>query len=182
MKLLQKYQAAMKDPELLSLRESLAILEIRGKELLERADSGESADRWRMALEAWSDFKGKRNSLFEPAAFAKLNSVMEDAMHDYASWRQLFDIFELRRKLSESERKRLLEMQQIITAEDAAKLITALQMAVIRIVDDSSKLKLIEYEFIRLSGVGGVQEPKERVDEEQLFDASTMDTGTLLDS
>lgn len=155
-RLLEKFQAAEKDPELVSLRGALSMVKVRVFELIDRIDTGESPERWRQALEAWSDFKGKRNSMMESKAFAALDDIMEAAYHDYMAWKQIFDALDLERRLSESERMRLKDMHQMMTAEDIARIVTQLQMAIIRIVDDPRKLKQIEHEFIRISGIGAV--------------------------
>lgn len=182
LKLLDKYEEAASDPELLSLRGYLGVIDMRLATLIERADSGESAERWRLVLEKWSEYKNMRGSALEMLKFVELDNLMTAAFHDYQAWKELLEAVDVRRKLTESERKRLLEMKQIITAEDAARLVTALQGAVIRIIDDPAKLKLIEWEFIKLSGIGNIREPEPSVPEESLFDASGLDTGKLLDS
>lgn len=182
-KLLEQFQEAEKDPELISLRGALAMVKVRIFNLIDRIDTGESAGRWKQAIEAWNEYKAKRGSVMEVPAYAALDNVMTEAYHDYMSWKQIFDALDLERKLSESEQKRLTTMSQMMTAEDLARIVTQLQAAIIRVIDDPQKLKLIEWEFIRITGIGNLPESKpSRGSEEELFDASGLDSVKLLDS
>lgn len=183
MKLLQKYEEAANDPELVAQRNALLIVHKRIQDLLERVDTKESAERWKKVIEGWADYKDKRGTAFERNAYQLLDELLMGAYHDYESWRQIFEALELNRKISESERKRLQEMQQIITAEDAAKLISSLQLAIIRIFNDQpDKLKLVEHEFIRISGIGAVPQPKRSIPESKIIDPGGLDSVKLLDS
>lgn len=66
------------------------------------------------------------------------------------TWQTIAELTEQRRKLVETERKRLVDMQQMITSEQAATLVAALTDAVRRHVDDPDTLAAIATEFDRL--------------------------------
>lgn len=105
-RLRERFDASERDPELLNLRQEIALIDSRTGQLLE--------------------------------------------LDDPDGWPEIVSLIEQRRKLVETERKRLVEMQQMITAEQAAVLIAALTDAVRRHVDDPDALAAIASEFDRL--------------------------------
>lgn len=68
------------------------------------------------------------------------------------TWEAITELTEQRRKLVETERKRLVDMQQMITAEQAAVLVAALTDAVRRHVHDADTLAKISAEFDHILG------------------------------
>ena len=83
---------------------------------------------------------------------ASLNKEPDSAEEEPRSpWPAITELTEQRRKLVETERKRLVDMQQMITAEQAAVLIAALTDAVRRHVHDPDILAAISREFDRIT-------------------------------
>ena len=62
---------------------------------------------------------------------------------DYQAWREVGSVIEQRRKLVESERKRLIEMQQTLTAEKAMLLLGAVLGVIKEHVQDRNTLHAI---------------------------------------
>lgn len=81
---------------------------------------------------------------------ARLSEVL--AEDDPVGWPDVVAIMEQRRKLVESERKRLVDMQQMITTEQAMLLIAAISDAVRRHVDDRTILAAISADVARIIG------------------------------
>jgi hypothetical protein len=124
-----KYQEAQADPELLSLRSELALLDARIAELLGRVDTGESGAIWEALQQAWALFRGARAQQDVPKmhlAVEQLDRLMDRKVADSAAWREIDEAIEQRRKLVESEQKRLVALQQVITAESALTLMGVL--------------------------------------------------------
>jgi hypothetical protein len=156
-RLAANYIEAVNDPELLSLRDPLAIITIRIDELLKKIDAEESVMRQQKVHDAFVDYKIARHRNPEKAdeAFYKLDAAMEEMYDEYQAWNQMLKAIEARRKLTESEVKRLKEMNQFITQEDAYKFIAKIQAAVIEVLGEHPKLlKRLQYKFIRLTGDG----------------------------
>jgi hypothetical protein len=151
-RLQDRYAASIADPELLALREDIALLDARLSELLERVDTGESGVRWAMLAKAWSDYKTSDHGTLDGIkARNTVDAIIEQAMTDYAAWGEIQVIVEQRRKLSESEQKRLVSMQQLITAEQAMLFVAAIQDAVKRHVTDRKVLAAIAADVAALS-------------------------------
>jgi hypothetical protein len=124
-RLAAKYRDATKDPELLSLRSELALLDARIAELLGRVDTGESEAIWEALQQAWAAFRGARAQQDVPQmhlAVEQLDQLMDRKLSDSAAWREIGEAIEQRRKLVQSEQKRLVALQQVITAESALTL------------------------------------------------------------
>jgi hypothetical protein len=70
---------------------------------------------------------------------------------DWAAWEDVRKLIQERRALVESERKRLVEMQHVITAEQATLLMGALTAAIGKHVNDRQTLAAITAEFERIT-------------------------------
>jgi hypothetical protein len=141
-----KYRDATKDPELLSLRSELALLDARTAELLGRMDTGESGAMWEALQQAWAAFRHARNRRDVPQmhlAIDKLDRLMDRQHTDHAAWREIGEAIEQRRKLVDSEQKRLIALQQVITAESALTLMGTLVDIITTHVTDQPTLAQI---------------------------------------
>lgn len=145
-RLLATYQEAMKDADLLALREEVALLDTRLGELIARVESGESGWLWRTLKEKLNSFREAKAMGDVPAMSAHLNSMetlIERGIADYAAWGEIQSLIQQRRKVVESERKRLVEMQQMITSERAMLLLAAVVDTVRKHVTDRGTLQAI---------------------------------------
>ena len=156
-RLAAKYAEALADPDLLVLRDELALVDARQGELLERLDSGESASRWKAVQTAHTGLQaaiGAKDSRIFLAAMAALGEAVKAGGSDSALWREIGEVVEQRRKLSESEHKRLVAMQQVVTVDRAMILLGAVVSVIQRHVVDRETLALISGEIRDLSMVG----------------------------
>lgn len=155
-RLLDRYHEAAQDPELLNLREEIALLDARLSDLLTRVDTGEAGKAWHDAQGAQRKVAiavktGNTDKLL--TGLDELEAALGAGVGDYQAWAEIQSILDQRRKLAESERKRLVDMQQIVTAEQAMLLVGALLDSVRRNVTDRSALTAIQADFVRLMSV-----------------------------
>lgn len=128
-RLLDRYQTAVNDSELLELRQEVALIDTRLTDLLKRVDTGESGKLWADTLATWEDMKtavSERDKKKQQQAAAKLDGLIGKGAADYQAWSEIQTTIEQRRRLVESERKRLVEMQQYITSQQAMTLVAAM--------------------------------------------------------
>lgn len=151
-RMLADYQASVTDPELLNLREEVAVIDSRIAAILHRVDSGESGQLWRDLKAAWKSYKSGEDEIL---ALAELGRLIERGHMDTVAWGEAVDLIERRRKLVESERKRLVEMQQMMTAGQAQLLIARIYDVVTQHVSDRSTLAAIGAGLQTLAGAGG---------------------------
>ena len=85
-----------------------------------------------------------------------MERLVELGVQDYKAWSELLGAIEARRRLAETERRRLEAMEQTITSERAMLLVAALVDAVRRHVDDRRVLDAIGREVEQLVAVEGV--------------------------
>lgn len=141
-----RYEEALRDTELLALREDISLLDARLGDVLARVDTGESGWLWSRLKEQATDLRAARRAQDTVAAAAALNDLLSlvDAGHqDYAAWSDVRSLLDQRRRLVESERKRLVEMQQTLTVERAMLLVGAVAGIVKAHVTDRAQLAAI---------------------------------------
>jgi hypothetical protein len=128
-RLAARYQAAERDPKLLSLASELALLDARLADVLSRVDRCESGTHWEALQQAYSGFLQARRSGSEAAidaAIEALDRPIKGALEDYRAWGHIYTLIEQRRKLAETEHKRLVTSQQMINSTEAMVLVARL--------------------------------------------------------
>jgi len=149
-RLRERYEQAEDDAELLSLKSEIALTDARLIDLLSRVDTGESGQRWGRLTKAYEEFKLHRLARDVPkmnVTLAKIERDIEQATDDRAAWAEIGELIEQRRRLSESEAKRVVALQQMITAEQAMGMIHRLIDIMTRHVPDRQVLSAIVVEI-----------------------------------
>src|SRR5918992_2204187 len=149
-----RYEQAEGDVELLSLRSELALTDARLMDLLARVNTGESGQLWANLKKAHEEFKVYRLARDVPkmnVALAKIEALLDSAGQDHTAWGEIGKLIEQRRKLTESEAKRLITLQQMLTTEDAMAIAHRLVDIVTRHVTDRQVLSAIVVEMRALT-------------------------------
>lgn len=154
-RLLEQYEDSRGDDEQLKLTEQIALLDTRIADLLLRADSGESGQLWRDTQKAYHQMqlamdKGDRDKVSD--ALADLEVLLERGHADYLAWDEVQRVIELRRRLVESEQKRLQMAGQYLSTHQALTLVQALIMSVKSHVSDREILNAIQNDLTRIIG------------------------------
>lgn len=152
-RMLESYDMALTDRELLILRRDLALVEARLVDLLDRADTGESGRIWKDLKTIWDSFMQATRSGEEQTAQAHLMRVHDlivEGNQDYDTWNEISALVEQRKRLAESERKRLLEMHQMISTERVMALMERIALVIERHVDDTKTRRKIGQDIKRL--------------------------------
>lgn len=142
-RLLAEFEQAKRDPELLSLRENIALIDARLSELLGRADTGESGENWKSLGETMHALRRARDEEERAQAIDAIEALVQAGQSDYAAWRGILDLHEQRRKCTESEQKRLVAMQQMMSGEQATLLIGQILHIIKRNVTDRTVLAAV---------------------------------------
>ncbi len=128
-RLASRYEAARQDGDLLALREDVALLDARLEDLLARVDTGESGALWQRLMTARMELleaQRTKDHLGQLAALRDILDLISQGHTDYRAWGEMASVLEQRRRLVESERRRLTETHQMITADKAMLLIGAI--------------------------------------------------------
>jgi hypothetical protein len=153
------YEERLADPDILSLHHDIALLDARQATLLTelRTAAGQQAPAWDEAGRAFELFSVAMRLGNVPEMERKLGLLGDvltegaaETRKEEACWERVLDVVEQKRKLVESERKRLLEGQQYIAVDRLMVLVAALIDAVRRHVEDRHTLAAISTEIGRL--------------------------------
>ncbi len=153
----EAYMASIMDDDLLSLRSELAMADARTEELVRRFDSGESGQRWQelgVASRALLAELGRDDPIPETllARGQEIGALSEAALTDERAWRELQATHQHRRKLADTERKRLKDLHAYLTAEEALAIVARLTDTIVRHVEDKAALTAILREIQTLTG------------------------------
>jgi hypothetical protein len=144
-----QYEAAKSDPALLELREDIALIDSRLSDLLQRVETGESGQVWKELGEAYRDLQDAmhaKNTVKTGEALQLIYALIVRGNDDYRAWTEIHEVIEQRRRLVESERKRIVESNSMISAENAMLMISALVDIIRRNINDKTILAKISSE------------------------------------
>jgi hypothetical protein len=107
----ERYDAAARDPDLVDLRDEIALLDVRIGQLLETLGDTGSPRLWREARARFDAFKaagtqGKGSVVAARAALQAVDDVLAEGLAASSTWEELRDTIELRRRLSEAQSRR----------------------------------------------------------------------------
>ena len=142
----EKYKESINDPELLALDAEISLVDARLEDLLSRVDTGESGALWKTAQSVFYDFRNANASGDQDkmtVALTELNRILNLGVDDYKAWDEIGNMLEQRRKLSESERKRRMDMEVVITVERQMVLLGAVVALIKENVTDRKSLQAI---------------------------------------
>lgn len=154
--LAERYEESRRDQELLALRDEIALLDSRLADLLGGLSSGGARKLWDSLQTAYDDLRnamGRRDIDGAGVAIRELGIVIETGAKESDVWGEVYTVLEQRRRLTESEAKRLIQMQQVITTEQAMVMLARVQQAVIENVSDKSALAKIAFTLRELASL-----------------------------
>ncbi len=155
-KLAGRFEDMQHDSDLLNLQSEITLIDVLLSDNLERLQTGESADFWdaafRHTLAARRAYKDDRYADLEQA-LDELEALCDGRRLHFAAEREVREKIDLRRRLTESRRKHLIEAEQVLTTEQAMLLVSGLLESVRRNVTDRDTLNAVQADFVRLVSV-----------------------------
>ncbi len=161
-RLFERFAIGASDPELLSLRNEIALVDARIEDVLGRVDCGEAGCLWRDLRAAYvrmTKAQAGGDIAAGSQALVEIGGLIQRGAADDAAWDDLGRWIEKRRKLTESEAKRLVALRLVITAEEAMALIAALEAIVKKHVSDRQALRAIAADLYELARREAAHEP-----------------------
>lgn len=152
------YQAAREDPELISLRDQIALVRARQADILRRVDTGEASAMWEKlatAAQAFHDAAARGDPSGSLVAAQEMARLATKGRGEWRTWRDLFEAIELDRRLTDSERRRLEAIQEMLSADRLMLIVGALVDSVRRHVSDRAQIARIQADIGQLLGGGG---------------------------
>jgi hypothetical protein len=159
----KKYEEAARDEELVTLSAEIALLDAQMQERLEKVYSGESRDFWnhcRSLFGALNSAINKPDSKDRELQEAKeaevvnflelLGAALDEGDRRFNAYEAVKAMFEQRRKLVETENKRLKDLDQTITNTQAMMLVTMVIDCVNRVVKAADERRALSSELALL--------------------------------
>lgn len=142
----ERYSVLLDDPAMLDITHEIALTDTRISELLQRVGTGESKGLWQQARKSNDDIqKAIHNENYGAVliATAQLDRLIGEGLTDYEAWSEIHTLIDQRRKLAESERKRRIEAEQMLTIDQAMSFTTAVLNLIRSSVDDpATRMKI----------------------------------------
>lgn len=150
----ERFREAATDPALLEQREEIVIFNKLVQDCVDRLDSGDPGELWLDLRETLRKFQVERRAASVPgapkahtlaagSALSKIESLIERGADQVVLRRELRQTMLDQDKIVRSERKRLAEMQQLVTTEQATALFQAIMHEInlcVSNVDDRMRL------------------------------------------
>jgi hypothetical protein len=153
----RQFREAETDPELLSLRSEVALLQVRIRELLQRLYTGESGLLWQDLRRAYRGVESAcrgNEALLCPVR--SLGAVIDAGARDEEVWADLLRAVEAKGRAAAREWRRQADLGQCIPAERALVLVRAIVDSVTRHVPDPEVRRRISHDIGGiLASVGG---------------------------
>lgn len=149
------YEESLSDGELGDLREEIALLEGRKKDLLVRLRAGDGEQAWLAAGKLMSEFRAanqRKDLKRQLELLSELSNLLARGAEDYAIWGEVYQVIDRQARLQELAQRRQEKLGLMIPAEKAYAIFTAFLDVVRRNVSDQSALSAITAEFRRLTG------------------------------
>ncbi len=147
-RLSERYAECFDDPELLSLRSEIALVDARLMELLDPIHGDEQGSDKIMAALLDEELDAAHLCNDEArvrAAEQRMMPYLESVLHRHQiiEWHNIIPLLEARRKLCESEQKRLISARLMVSADQAGVLMQAVVSVIKQEVTDPQMLRRI---------------------------------------
>jgi|GEM_PF-4574428 len=161
-RLLESYTNAKDDPEILSLNDDIALTEARVTDVLQRVDANESGAMWDELSRLSKEIKLARKSgdpVLVEDLFDQMLKLIDKGKGDRENWREIGDLMERKRKLSESQLKLLVTKQEFISRQQAVAMISLITNAIKESVSDPKEKRQIMSALQQLMNIEEGQSP-----------------------
>jgi hypothetical protein len=157
-RLAAQFEESESDPELMSLKAEVALIDARVADLLLNAHEGGAHSVFADISKAWKQLqyanKDKDKQKINDAIRA-MNEAINAGRSEALVWEQINKLIETRRKMVLAEGKRLQMLDQFITVQEANVFMATMVAIVVREVSDRSQVASILGEFQKLVGERG---------------------------
>ena len=138
-RMLQAYEAAANDPELLDLRQSVALIDARLIDLLAGIDAGETVGRWQAMRKAYYAFRAALQAHDDPGmvrAISAMEDLISRGVSEAEAWGEIRGLLDDRRKHTETQQKLETAGERGIPASELVTFMAALQKLIESVVPD----------------------------------------------
>jgi hypothetical protein len=145
----ERYQEALDDPNLLQLRHDIALLDTMIGQTIIRAQRGDVDDVWRLLGDLQTQVD-RAVVTQDRAALMTARDAMRDLIRSQVTAdradRKVVHLLDARRKTVDTERRLMVDLQQMITTEQAIVLLDRVLDVITKHVHDRDALTRIAYD------------------------------------
>lgn len=158
-KLDEMYCEARSNPDILDMREHIALLEARMQEILEESTSEGTAPKWSEVAEIFAEIEtallcAETDKVV--AAMERMHKILDDGKRWDRTWVQVTDLMEQLRKMSDTDIKRQKDLNLMVPVERVVILMAAVATAVKRHVTNPGEIQAVYNELAMLHGTDQV--------------------------
>lgn len=169
--LLARYEEALRDDDILNLNEEIALMTFRIGELVKGQMRGESAELWKTLHRACQSLRNAIDDgdlLEAEFKLTHLEQIIRDGVDMASTWTEVQMLTESKRRLVETQRKTLVDAEQMITIDRMMVLLSAVVHIIQTKVTDESTATAISAEIRQLVDVKASR-PVEPLPESELM-------------
>ena len=151
--LLATYERSLNDPDQLTNKNEIAAFDARTDELFKALGDEETRVLWRDIRKLWAELRraiADGNTLKQGQLMSQIQALIHRGNKLYDSWDEIYQVAEQRRKLVESENKRLIQARQMTASEQVILLLGAVLKIITRRVLDDELRQTVLYEIKQL--------------------------------
>jgi hypothetical protein len=149
-RMIEQYEKSLRDPDLLSLKNDIAVVDARLAELVAMLDRGESGTHWRQLRAAMKRLNEVKTFEEKREALENLGHMIAQGGEVFKVWEDIFTAQDHRRRLAMTERRRLADMQASVTAEQAIALVHSVVALIRKHVTDRAILSALSEDVAAL--------------------------------
>lgn len=140
----ERYEQLLNDPDYLVMRQEIALLDTRLGEILEKLDTAGSKQAWMSVRRAYSVLQKAEVGEDELGQIEEyLEQALEMVVTETEVWDEITDLIEARRKVADTERRRIVDAQRFLTYDEANAMMLFLVSTVKEFVTDEDVLAAI---------------------------------------
>jgi hypothetical protein len=132
-RMLPRYLESRDDPDLLNLRWEVGLVDARIADLMARVDTGEAGATWARLdglRQRFEQARAEGRTAAQAVAIQSMMDLVRDGVQDFAIWDDIVNLVERRRRLVESERKRMIEMHHLVQVDKTLVMVNQLARSV----------------------------------------------------
>lgn len=159
-----RYKEAMTDPDLLSARDEIALVQLRIQDLMGKMRDGGTADMWQTLRQEYVNVEAAIKS-GDPAALDKglraLGEIIEEGAQAEHIWSEMYEAIDAKTKVSEREWRRLRDLRQFMTVQQSMDMVSYLVQCVTNHVADREVLARITQDMDKVLSSNTKAQPPE---------------------
>lgn len=148
--LLNRHEEFLKSKDIMTLSDEIAVIESRIAQLLERANDSQAGLYIDDLVSKFNRFDSVRGTEGENSAFKVLAKLVEKAEQDMYLWDEMAKQMDLKRKMVDTERRKMSDLNQYITVDRAMLMFQGLSNIVNRHIQRRKDVYMNEEEISSL--------------------------------